>query len=1121
MTARVPSRRSTVHGALRLAPWALPLALLIGGCAGPRKPLPGDDAPTLASLAQRPIKVDAEADPGVKEDPEQTIVAYRDFLEVAPTPAQREQATRRLGDLEMDQADRRAALSAAPAGGVPDYTSAIARYEAFLKAYPVDPNNDRVLYQLARAQEQSGQLEAALHSLTLLVTRYPGTVHADEAQFRRGEMLFALRQYPQAEAAYTAVLQGEQTGERTPFYERALYMRGWSLFKQGQLDEALQPFFGVLDLKLAGLSPLDRDETDLAKIRALSRGDRELLEDTFRVMSISLSSLQGAASVAPYISSPLRESYEFRVYQQLGDFYLRQQRIKDAADTFALFVKRQPLHAQAPLMQARVIQIYEDNGFESLALRAKEDHVQRYGADSEFRRANPGGWGRAQPLVQANLAQLAHYHHALAQKSHDEAEVQQAAKWYRRLLAEFPTADDAPNQRFLLAELLYENHLWAEAVTEYETVAYGAAVTGAAPAASGAGTTADLRSALRTDRATPSAPAPTPAHAADAGYTALLAYDAQIKTATDPQARTALRRQAVESSLRFAAAFGTDPRAGAVLTHAADELYALGDGERASSVARQALALGPTPDQRRTAWTVIAHQAFEQGAYADAEKAYGEVLALTPDKGEGAKGRDAIVERLAAAIYKQGEQARAQGDARAAVGHFERVASLGTLAAASSVRASAQFDAAAALIGLKDWAGVAAALETFRRQFPGHPLQAEVAPKLALAYLELGNSSAAARELERVADQAKDPELARGALWQAAELDQKAAADAAARSPLLARAIQSYERYLQRWPQPLEPAVEARWRLAALTRQNAQPKGALAWTRAVQQADQAGGDARTARTRTLGGQATLALAAPLLDAYQQVRLVEPLARQLKLKKARMEVVLQAYAAAAEAGVAEVTTAATFRTGALYQDFGRALIDSARPKRLSKAELEQYDVMLEEQAFPFEEKAIALYETNARRTADGIYDTWVQQSITALAQLKPVRWGKTERGDASLPADVPALQAALDATRPAELRRVPLLNQLGIAERRQGHFEPARQAYESAMAIDANALAPKLNLAILYDLYLGDSAKAQALYEQCATLSPADAPLLGKWLAELKSRRPLPNASAVASRKETP
>ena len=101
----------------------------------------------------------------------------------------------------------------------------------------------------------------------------------------------------------------------------------------------------------------------------------------------------------------------------------------------------------------------------------------------------------------------------------------------------------------------------------------------------------------------------------------------------------------------------------------------------------------------------------------------------------------------------------------------------------------------------------------------------------------------------------------------------------------------------------------------------------------------------------------------------------------------------------EYGVAEVTTAATFRTAALYQDFGKAMIDVAATRRgLKKAELEQYNVLLEEQAYPFEEKAIELHEVNAKRAAEGIYDDWVRNSFKALAELRPVRYGKNERSE---------------------------------------------------------------------------------------------------------------------------
>jgi hypothetical protein len=166
-------------------------------------------------------------------------------------------------------------------------------------------------------------------------------------------------------------------------------------------------------------------------------------------------------------------------------------------------------------------------------------------------------------------------------------------------------------------------------------------------------------------------------------------------------------------------------------------------------------------------------------------------------------------------------------------------------------------------------------------------------------------------------------------------------------------------------------------------------------------ADQNGGGARTERTRYLGATAALALAEPVAESYRKVALVEPLKKQLALKKARMEETLKAYAVAADYGVADVSTAASYRTATVYRDFGKALMASERPKKLSKIELEQYNVLLEEQAFPFEEKAAELHEVNTRRAASGIYDNWVKSSFDALRELRPVRYGKNERSEGAI------------------------------------------------------------------------------------------------------------------------
>jgi hypothetical protein len=76
--------------------------------------------------------------------------------------------------------------------------------------------------------------------------------------------------------------------------------------------------------------------------------------------------------------------------------------------------------------------------------------------------------------------------------------------------------------------------------------------------------------------------------------------------------------------------------------------------------------------------------------------------------------------------------------------------------------------------------------------------------------------------------------------------------------------------------------------------------------------------------------------------------------------------------------------------------------SERPRNLDDEAREQYDVLLEEQAFPFEEKAIELHETNARRTGDGVYDEWVQRSFDVLAKLMPARYAKAEMSEDYVP-----------------------------------------------------------------------------------------------------------------------
>jgi hypothetical protein len=174
------------------------------------------------------------------------------------------------------------------------------------------------------------------------------------------------------------------------------------------------------------------------------------------------------------------------------------------------------------------------------------------------------------------------------------------------------------------------------------------------------------------------------------------------------------------------------------------------------------------------------------------------------------------------------------------------------------------------------------------------------------------------------------------------------------------------------------------------------------WLEEIVRADAQAGAARTDRSRYLASKAFLVGIEPAVLNFQSIKLVQPLAKSLKAKRSSMDNVLSLYSRALDYQVAEVTTAATYGMAELYRQLAADVMASERPKKLDAEALEQYDVLLEEQAYPFEEKAIELHQANTKRASEGIYDESVQKSFAVLAKLMPARYAKGEIGEDYVP-----------------------------------------------------------------------------------------------------------------------
>jgi outer membrane protein assembly factor BamD (BamD/ComL family) len=603
----------------------------------------------------------------------------------------------------------------------------------------------------------------------------------------------------------------------------------------------------------------------------------------------------------------------------------------------------------------RVIDIYMKGGFPRLVIEAKKQYASTYGINAEYwNYFDQSEYPEVLGYLKTNLVDLANHYHSLYQNKKfvkDKAQnFAEASRWYREFLTSFPKDEQSPAINYQLADLLLENKEFNLAAVEYERTAYDYPVNEKSP---------------------------------KAAYAAVYAYREHLKGVAQIQQFT-VKRDIIRSSIRLVDNFPDHEKATVVLGAAVDDLFAMQDFEEAIKIGQRLLSEypGAEPTIKRGAWLVVAHSSFELENFADAETAYSQVLTLTA---KDDKSREGLVDNLAASIYKQGEQAKAEEAYKTAVHHFLRIASV---APTSKIRPAAEYDAAAVLIKIMDLEQAATVLLAFRDNYPGHELQHDVTKKIAFVYKELERFTLAGKEFERVAQEAgEDEDLVREAMLTAAEMYEKAKDTD--------NSLRVYKLFVVKFPKPLEFALETYYKIAMLYKSREDLANYRKTLQHIITTDASAGAERTDRTKYLAAQASLVIIEPRFDDFIALKLVKPLEKSLLVKQKAMKSLVADYTKLVDYQVADVTAASTFYIAEIYYNFSRALMESERPEDLSALELEEFNLALEDQAFPFEEKSISVHEKNVELLTIGVYSPWIDRSIEKLAKLMPARYAKYE------------------------------------------------------------------------------------------------------------------------------
>jgi len=881
-----------------------------------------------------------------KIEAEKVVASYERLL-TRGNPKIRMEALRRLADLTMRLAETKLSVddpeiikSLTPAVRDASFAKAVALYQELLNEYPEYEKVADVKYQLARAHALNSEPEK---SLVLLDQIAVATVETDsyiESQFRRGESYFVRKKYQISEKAYTQVIL---KGLDTEFYDKALYKRGWSLFKQSLYPEALEDFFVLLE----------RLYENKRTSKTVSSLIEDLIADTKRVISLAFYNQDGADSVQAYFAKHGQKDYEDQIYSSLAKLYIEQERFQDAADTYLGFIKRNPLIASAPDFHSRVIDIYKQGGFPSLILPAKEEFVVNYGQKSEFWKLHDKSVkDKLKPLLKEHLVDISIYYHAEAQKSKKPEDYLIAAKWYREILDTFDEPAVDSKYRFSLAEVLASGLKFEHAAKEFELVAYKN---------------------------------PASKYSRDAGYRALVAHQS-IKYPKQMPNKDKLA-PSIASAQKFTKRFPRDKETANILSRIAEQQLGMNDVVAAIATSKQLLTMEvpPTKAQTDRAQIIIANGLFDLKKYSQAEQAITELFGNV----KLSKKQLAIFhKRRAEAIYKQAAAAKSAGKMAQAIKLFLKV---GLLEARSQVAINAHYDAATLLLQTKQWDRSAELFESFRKKHPKNKLSASIPEKLALIYEQQKNWDKAAAEFQTLAASNGDSDLAREGYWHVAELYQKAGKKV--------KAIAAFKHYVWTYPEPYLLAQEGRYHLINLYKKDGEAKKVLFWRQKILQFFSKAKNKNNSRTRFMAAESKFILTEPLFAKYKKIKLKLPLAKSLKKKRRAMSKALKAYEFIASYNIAEYTSASTHKIGLIYLVLSKDLMTSQRPKGLDDDELEEYGYLLEDQAIPFEDKAISLFEINAERTKDNIYNDSVKESIQELAKLKPAQYNKQEKMEA--------------------------------------------------------------------------------------------------------------------------
>ena len=807
-----------------------------------------------------------------------------------------------------------------------------------LTDYPKEKGNDKILYQLAKAYDHKGDNNQSEKTLLILINKYPKSKYYIESQFRLAEISFSKRNYVKAEDTYTNIIG---SSKNNIFYEKALFKRGWARFKQEYYLEAVDDYLAAVDY---------HNFDDHAELNQSQLGQ---FNEYFRAIGLSFSYLGGAEPLNEYFKDNPSFRYIYYSYSHVSDIYLKQQRYSDAVETLKYFIANNKNSKNIPLSHLQIVKIWKESGFAKKATEEIDVLYEKYHPSSEYwlsKKASSKTYKKVSKGLRDNILLASSFYHKLYQEKHKVNNFKNADIWYKRYLKYYKSHARKDNIYYQYGNLLSINKQYKKSLKHYELAAYDGDIILSKKAA----------------------------------YATILLSDKIYKRTKENRAKKNILNKHIKYATLYTQLYSKDKRSLKIILHAAEMAFQTKQYKKAIDLA-ESLPGNIKSSSNTKANIIKAHSYFNSFEYGNAEAAYFSALSGGYISN---KTKKKLSDKLALSIYKQAELSSNNGKINDAIEHFVRIS---TIVPNSEISATGFYDAIALSMKHKLWDESIHNIKTFQRLYPKHKYNRDVTKKLSIAYLNSNQGIKAAQEFEKISGFEKNKDIKIAALWQAAELYES--------KNDFKEAIRSYEKYASSYKKPFPQFMESMNKLTKLYTKTNNKKKVSRWHKEIIKEDKKTiGKYKTDRTRYITSSASLNLAKSEHMKFTKQQLILPLKVSLRKKKYVMQKAVRYYGQASKHGIAETATESTHAIANIYKSFSKDLLTSQRPKGLSSDELEQYVILLEDKAFPFEDKAIEFYEANMSHIKDGVYNKWIKQSHSQLKKLFPARYKRTAKLD---------------------------------------------------------------------------------------------------------------------------